>query len=249
MMRSAVYYSPGLDLPALRPMTKRRSIAQPVFARTKAAINYLEKKYDSSKSDEISDDQIKSGLSNFSLLNEITQDEKESLLEVFRLESKHKSLLKKYYAKPSNVKPLYDADLEAYKRTQAGFSLTESGILNLVLTRTKNLSRIKLGRMWEFNHPDEIPGMVERNFNEPRSPVVVMLLPDILTMNIKEYYLDDIDGLIFSLVKNEKKTGDILKEIAAYFDEEEIQNDYASYQKLIFDSLKHLLYANVVHIV
>jgi len=246
MMRSAVYYSPALDLPALPTGPITQGGAQPVFARTKAAINYLEKKYGHPKSDEISDDQIENYTLNIRSSTEITEHEKNCLLEIFSLESRHKNLLKKYYSKQSHIQKLYLDDLNAYKQTQAVFSMKESEILEIEVAKAKNRSRMKLGRMWEFNHPDEIPGMVERNFNEPESPVSVILLPDILTLNIKEYYLDDIDGIIFSLVKDRKKIAEVLEELKTYFTDEDIENDYELFKKLIFDSLKHLLYSNVL---
>lgn len=247
-MRSAVYYSPGLELPALQSRPAKPAIAQPVFIRTKAAINYLEKKHGRKKS-EIGDEQIESGLLAIQSLHEITKHEKTCLAEIFRLELKHKSLLKKHYRKIANIQMLYNDDLKAYKRTQAGFSLTESEILELEVTRTQNCTRLKLGRMWEFNHPDEIPGMIERNFIEPDSPISVMMLPDILTLNIKEYYMDDIDDIIFSMTKTRKKIADILEEVKEYFPEEEIENDYDTYKKLLLDSLKHLLYSNMLLVI
>ncbi|MFB9843514.1 DUF6734 family protein [Mucilaginibacter ginsenosidivorans] len=245
-MRSTVYYSPGLKLDALPLSPTRQTIGPPLFARTKAAINYLEKKYDYLKHTEFADDGNEDDLLNLPLVNDLTENEKARLLEILHLELRHKSLLKKYYGKQAGIQKLYTDDVEAHKQTQAVFSLKDAEILNIEVIGTKKYTLIELNCPWEYNHPDEIPGVIERNLNEPESPVSVLLLPDILTMNVKEYYLDDIDGIIFSMVKSREKISYILEEIKEYFTEDEIENDYESYQKLIFDSLKHLLYTNIL---
>ncbi|MDB5140968.1 MAG: hypothetical protein JWR12_2884 [Mucilaginibacter sp.] len=252
-MRSAIYYSPLLKLSRVHPFPTEApsglSESKQSFERTQTAIKYLNNKHSFGESLIVYHniafnyfiDQAKRVLPD--------GNERDCLLDIFQIEFQRNSLIKKTYSDSANVVKLYNDDLNAFQQIQATFSLSDGDLLKVKISQSENYILVNCGWDWKFDFKKEIIPVVKRNFNKERSSFALLLLPDILQNDIMEYYLDEIDMIIFDMVKNVFTIEEILQEMKNYFAEEEIEEDYPSFQQLIFTTIKRLLYAGSVKII
>ncbi|MDB4919739.1 MAG: hypothetical protein JWQ54_1722 [Mucilaginibacter sp.] len=249
-MRSAIYVSPLLHLDELLPLAEK-SLApkknEPLFERTNAAIEYLNKKYPLKLSS------LKTHISRNEFIKQVKlmlpgSAERNCLLEIFRIESTTNSLLKKLYASQTAITGLYKAELKKYKQIQDVFSLPESELLKIEIDRPEHYKLLSTGWNWKLDYKEQVHALIERNFNEEKSSLHVLLIPDELPGSIKEYYLDELDLVIFDTLKDTFTIGDILPEMKQYFSLDEIEEDYSTFKQLIISTIKGILYAGVIKI-
>lgn len=252
-MRSAIYYSPLLKLSRLQPLPaeppSRLSETKQSFERTQAAIQYLNNNHSFGDSLVAGNNIAFNDFMGRAKLVLPDENERDCLLEIFRIEFERNALIKKIYSHSANVLKLYNEDLNAFQQIQATFSLSEADLSKVKIGQPENYILFNCGWDWKYNLKKEIVPVVERNFNEERSPFELLLLPDILQNDIAEYYLDEIDMIVFDIVKNVFTVEEILQEMKHYFPEEEIEEDYPSFQQLIFNTIKRLLYSGSVKII
>jgi hypothetical protein len=247
-MRSDIYISPLLKLDKLPAIVSEKKI-EPSFYRTNAAIDYLNKKHSLNN---ILDLKINSGHNEFikQVKSTLPDDaERDCLLEIFKLEARINSLLKKVYATQTAVTKLYKEDIENYKQIREIFSLPESELLKTKIGLPKHYKLLYPGWNWKLDYKRQVNALIERNFNEEKSSLPVLLLPDVLQGTIKEYYLNELDMLIFDTIKGGFILGDLLPEMKQCFSPEEIEVDYLSFKQLIINTIKGLLYAGEVKII
>ena len=251
-MRSAIYTSPLLKLDELLPLAKEEPTAikktERLFDRTNAAIDYLNKKHPRHKLS-----QLKPGLNRNEFLTQVklmpfNNTERGCLLEIFRFEARINSLLKKLYASPARVTALYEESIKNYELIQQIFSLSENELLKIKIGLPGNYKLLNTGWDWKLDYKDQVHALIERNFNEKRSPRPVLLLPDELLFSVKEYYLDELDLIIFDTLNTPFTIGDILPEMKQYFPSEEIEENYPAFKQLIINTIKGMLYAGALQI-
>ncbi|MDR3696182.1 DUF6734 family protein, partial [Mucilaginibacter sp.] len=209
-------------------------------SRTKAAMDYLNHKYaldfQFNAGDEINDDLVQSFLA---LIAE--ENDRECLLDLLAVESQENSLFKELYNEPGSVQRLYDDDVMAYKRIQTTFCMPEQDWLSVKLTVKKNSRLVETGWNWKYDFTENIEAIIEQNFDLEKSAYTALLVPDILPLNIREYYIDELDLLIFHNIKDIITIDELISRMGQYFDEEEIEADYLSFRKLIVGIVKQLL--------
>jgi hypothetical protein len=251
-MRSAIYASPLLKLDELRPpiMDEPTAIkkAEPLFDRTNAALDYLDKKHPLNK---LSD--LKPYVNHKEFIKQVklalpAGAERGCLLEIYRLESETRTLLKKLYPNQAAVTELYKEGIKAYKQIQEIFSLPENELLKINISRPEQYKLLKTKWHWKLDFKEQVHALIERNFNEEQSAQPVLLLPDELQHNVKEYYLDELDLIIFNTLKAPFTISDILPEMKQYFPSEEIEESYPAFKQLIVNTIKGMLYADAIKI-
>ena len=176
-------------------------------------------------------------------------DDKERLQDVYYLELEIERFYNVLYNSPENVIRLYSTNKDAYRRIQEAFSLTELELMLIKIKVPECFVSLNLFWDWKCNHNDEIFSVINRNFNTEKLGCQVILLPNILSKDITVYYLDELDQLIFDLVKVPVSIENILAEMQTFFSFEEIDDDYNSYKNLIIKSLKLMLYNGVIDII
>lgn len=250
-MQSAIYHSPGLKLNWLSPASGQftaRSERQPAFERTQAAIDYLNARQlvplpISLTTDAEPDDMLRQ------LASLLPEGHKRAcLLDIYTLESEKNRLLENTYLKPANICTLYANDVSDYKQIQETFALPESELLKTNLLIAENHILLHLNWDWRYEVKEEIPKMAEKNFNEEKSVYPVLLLPHVLLGNVREYYLDELDMLVFETIGNTSNIEETLSAMEQYFACEEIEENYNPFKNLIFDTIKRLLYVGIVKI-
>ena len=251
-MRSAIYVSPLLKLDELPSLASEKpgaiKKAEPLFDRTNAAIAYLNKKHPLNTLSG-----LKPNISRNEFIKQIKlllpyKTERDCLLEIFRLESTTNSFLKKLYTSQAAVTKLYKAGIKNYEQIQEIFSLPESELLKIKISRPEHYKSFKTKWHWKLDYKEQVHALVERNFNEEKSSWHVLLLPDELQGNIKEYYLDELDMIIFDTIKDPLTIDDILPQMKQYFSSEEIEENYSSFKQLIVNTIRGMLYAGAVKI-
>jgi len=250
-MRSAVYYqsffTPG-KLP-LAPAAKTATLAAtaPRFERTKAGIRYLNGKYALNVDIDLAN--LPENMFAEKLTGLVQNDrEKECLLEIFHMELAVNSLTAKLYADTLSTERLYEKDIRCYHKIQDTFLLAEAALMKIKLKAAETFAFIEPGWDWKYDREEEIDALMQRNFNQEKDSFVVLLLPGVLQMNIREFYIDELDAVIFDLLQHTHPIGYILKEMEQYFSEDEIGEDYSSFKLLIIKTIKQLLYAGAIEI-
>jgi len=250
-MRSAIYISPLLKLEELLPAKEEPTTikkTEPLFDRTHAAIDYLDKKHPLNM---LSDLKTHTGRNEFKKQAKLllpAGTERACLLEIFRLESETFTLLKKLYPNQAAVTNLYDEGIKAYKKIQEIFLLPEVDLLKIKIGRPEHCKLLKTKWHWKLDFKEQVHALIERNFNEEKSAQPVLLLPDELQHTVKEYYLDELDLIIFYTLSAPSTIADILSEMKQYFPAEEIEENYPVFKQLIINTIKGMLYADAIKI-
>lgn len=248
-VRSAIYNSPKLSLPALPSLPKETpSPFKPVLNRTRAAIDYLNAKYPHNQKIDLVGNITPANFKKKPALSALDNTDRKRLFEIFYLESKSNTLLKKTYARVIAINNLYAENVNAYNQIQQTFSMPKNILLQTRVSICENYLQLDVGWDWKYDYDKDIPTIVERNFNEEKSELTAILLPDVLQANIKEYYPDDLDLIIIETLKNTFTIKALLTEMKQYFPEEEVSDDYPAFESLIIDVVKRLLYFGLLKI-
>jgi len=245
-MRSAIYYSPLLELGEVSLSAIGKKV-EPSFERTDAAINYLVKVYPNIG-------RLKTTISYKEFVDQakiILTDKTEQacFVEVYRLEYRSNALLKKLYADKVTTTQLYKAGIENFKTAQQTFALPESDLLQTKIGRPEHYKLLKACWDWRLDYKEQVNALTERNFNTRKSHHPVMLIPGELTGNVKEYYPDELDLIIFNTLRENMTIAALLPEMQEYFSPEEIEDDYNSFKELIINTVKVLVYAGAIKII
>jgi hypothetical protein len=222
--------------------------AESFFDRTNAALDYVDKKHPLNKLSN-----LKSYRGRKEFIKQVklllpADTERACLLEIYKLESETFILLKKLYPNQAVVTNLYKEGIKAYKQIQEIFSLPESDLLKIKISRPEHYKLLKTKWHWKLDFKKQVHALVERNFNEGKSAQPVLLLPDELQHNVKEYYLDELDLIIFNTLQAPFIIAEILPEMKQYFPPEEIEENYPVFKQLIINTIKGMLYADAIKI-
>jgi len=249
-MRSDVYTSPFFKLKELqefkteKPYSKKK---KDFFERTKAVNQHITLK--NNMGGKMNPNIEFSKVDFMERVSAFNVDDKERLQDVYYLELEIERFYNVLYNSPENVIRLYSTNKDAYRRIQEAFSLTELELMLIKIKVPECFVSLNLFWDWKCNHNDEIFSVINRNFNTEKLGCQVILLPNILSKDITVYYLDELDQLIFDLVKVPVSIENILAEMQTFFSFEEIDDDYNSYKNLIIKSLKLMLYNGVIDII
>ncbi|WP_259069548.1 DUF6734 family protein [Mucilaginibacter sp. X4EP1] len=249
-MRSAVYTSPFLKLKELQQLETEKPYLKEkkdFFERTKAAIEYINQKNNTGGKSYLSIEFSKIDFEEPVVV--FNADDNERLLDIYHLESEIEGFYNTLYINSENVIKLYSADKDAYRRIQQVFSLAEPDLMQIRIKVPEYFVSLNLFWDWKCNHKDEIIPVVTRNFNTEKSEWQVILLPDILSKDITTHYLDELDELIFDLVKAPISIENILAGMQTFFSSEEITENYNSFKSLIIKSLKLMLYSGSITVI
>lgn len=248
-MLSAVYYVLNDHQESLTNKDAVKSETSPFpFVRTQAALNYLKKQdrlcleIDPALfTEETFVDTIKVGISN--------EDERDCLIEIFRLEHLKNLLRQRVFGHELSVNARYSEDKLNYSNIQSAFSMNDEAIMKLKIKSIDDLEYTDLEWDWKYDDDKEADVLAERNLNQSRSSLGVLLIPRVLQLDIREYYVDELDYIVFNALSGGASIISILKDLEQYFSEEELEEDYASFKFLVIKTLKQLLYAGAAKII
>lgn len=218
------------------------------YERTTASIEYINNN-NILKNPETKIDEKKIKESDFSnYINSLMPNgnEKDCLLEIYSLELDKQKLFEKIFSKKSNYFTLYSKDVNKYEFLQKKFGLPENEILEFKLVKEDNVYVRDINWIWQYNHGQEVKTLLKRNLSKEKINSQVALIPSILQLTIDEYYLDTLDMIIIDTCLTVKKINEIMNEIQQYFQNEDINTNYASYKKMIIDSIKRLAYNDIL---
>jgi len=253
MMRSSIYYSSSFRLDSLAPLSIEKAISivesKTSFERTRATIDYLKNKKSFNEAIDINTSIVQADFADEVIAKLSDGPDKDRLLEIFRLETERNLLIQELYGNPDNVSALYEEDLKAYELIQKTFSLPEDDWIAVKVITTGKYALTELEWDWRYDFKENIAAIVARNFSEERSSYSVLLLPDILEADISEYHIDELDAIIFDVVKDKPSINEIFLYMKQYFSDEEIEEDYTSFKLLIINIIKRLLYASAIKII
>lgn len=249
-IRSVIYTSPFLKLKELQQLETEKLYLKEkkdFFERTKATIEHVNQR--NNKAGKRAPDIKFSKIDFEEQVAVLNADDNERIQDIYHLESEMEDFYNTLYNSSANITRLYSADKNTYRRIQQVFSLTEPELMQIKIKVPEYFVSLSLFWDWKCDHKDGIAPVITRNFNTKKSEWQVILLPDILSEDITTHYPDELDELIFDLVKTPISIANILAEMQAFFSSEEITEDYNSYKNLIIKSLKLMLYSSLITIV
>ncbi|ASU36311.1 DUF6734 family protein [Mucilaginibacter xinganensis] len=246
-MRSAIYYSPLLKLTELAQQNPGKAV-ESSFLRTNAAIDYLNKKDPQNQIAGLNSNAPPAEFIKNVKLRVSEASDCDCLLEIFGLESAANELLEKLYTDEATVTNLYKADRENYSNIRNVFSLPDDELLQIKIGLPIHYKLLNHSLNWKLDYKEQVHALIQRNFNTEKAVCPMLLLPSELEGGVKEYYLDELDMIVFDTVKDVFTIANLLIELKTHFSSEEIEEDYLSFKQLIISTIKGLLYAGVVEI-
>ncbi|MBS1599922.1 MAG: hypothetical protein JST75_16975 [Bacteroidetes bacterium] len=174
---------------------------------------------------------------------------KKTVLEILQLEYQISKLLENL-EDPAFVQEGYLHDKKNYHEAEEVFTSDIDQILGASLRLNENAVMLDLSKKWEHDPTAEgIKFFIQKQLNEEDSLNQVMLVPNMLHLAVDEIYLDSLEMIIVNIVKDRpKEIREILIEAGEYFDSAEIKENFQNYRKLIFDTIKILLFSMILKI-
>jgi len=164
--------------------------------------------------------------------------------EVYDLEMQRKKLLQNLIKQIKKGK-IYNTERLHYKKT-ANFFLEPNWIKKQVAHK-KKIKVLDLGRNWDFQIEKNKTVKLNEIFTVKTDSHLVTLNYNLLNLEIQETYHNGIDALVMKCVKKPKTILQLLVEIREFF-EDDFSVDNPEYQRLVFDTIKRLSFANLLAI-
>jgi uncharacterized protein DUF6734 len=275
-MTNKIYYSVSPDIPGSGEIESQGIIPNPyeVYERTLSAIaiwNAGDNMPDALQIRTMTQNELQNELQNErqnELQNELQNEikdrikdhrgdkkENELIIDLHHLEQQKDRLFEKAFDQTRDMATAYKMEARTYESLQKAFSLGLPEMLQVRVTVNEDASIIETGWIWKHDGDDAIKQidatrqMIEKNLYVDRSLVKVALVPNIVRVNIYEYYLEHLDTLIVEVVESGQFTfGTLIEDVKQYFDPAEIEANPAGLFKLVIDVLKRLCYAGVLKI-
>ncbi|MGB8191546.1 MAG: DUF6734 family protein [Chitinophagaceae bacterium] len=212
------------------------------FIRTRACIKYIRTLNNLPVDEQENENTIDE------FINTITDPlQKEFLSEIFKLEQEKVFC----YDMLPNARNAADKYLKAKSRYEAAtglFEATDKNVWNMQVEISPETKRVELGWKWQYTYPAEVDAMIKAQFDAEPSLWQVALVQDVIRLSVEEYYLDQLDMIIVESIGSGTTIKQVAEAAAQYFEPKEIQEEPASFNKLIIDSVRRLSYAGVLRI-
>ena len=214
------------------------------FGRTRAAFDYLKRKYGMEGSAyEVSDLPLETF-------------ERQCLDEVLRLEEAKSSLQRRLYSDGASLADLYRRDLEMHRSIRQLYLRSPADRMQCKIGVNPDAVLLSVGRKWVNDASGKVEEIISLNFGCAErvhegsvAGGLVALTPSILDLSVQEYYLDELDALLTEVCGQPLFMREVLRELREYFDPGEVEADEATYVRLIDDCVKRLLFAGILILV
>jgi hypothetical protein len=181
-------------------------------------------------------------------INAIANDDQRALAAtIFDIETRA-FLLANQLSNPVFVEQQYFKELIQHSKVAQLFTQPVTAILAAKVCVDDGIQVLEVNREWGFGAADVTKDLVEEVLNEEDADTLLVLKVDIEKLSITELYPDTMDRVVMDICQNSLSIADIVEAMKEYFDAEEIENDYAVYQKLIVDTVKQLLYGGLLQL-
>lgn len=181
-------------------------------------------------------------------INAIANDDERALATaIFDIETRA-FLLAKQLNDPVFLQQQYFKELIQHSKVAQLFTQPIPVILEATVCVDDTLQTLESSREWDFGAADVTPVLVEEVINEEDVDTLIVLKVDIGQCAVAELYPDSMDRVVMDICQNKITIAEIIEAMKEYFDAEEIERDYAVYQKLILDTVKQLLYGGLLQL-
>lgn len=181
-------------------------------------------------------------------INAIANDDQRALAAtIFDIETRV-FLLANQLSNPVFVQQQYFKALIQHSKVAQLFAQPISEILKAMVCVDDTIQALEVNREWGFGAADVTRELVAEVVNEEDADTLLVLKIDIEKLLVNELYPDTMDGVVMNICQNRIFIADIIEAMKEYFDAEEIESDYAVYQKLILDTVKQLLYGGLLQL-
>ena len=181
-------------------------------------------------------------------INAIANDAERSLTTaIFDIE-KRIFLLTTQLSDPVFVQQQYFKELVEHSKVAQLFAQPASAILAAKVCVNGGMQVLEVNREWGFSAANVTHELITEVVNEEEADTLLVLKVDTEQLSIGELYPDTMDRVVIDICQNSISIADIIEAMKEYFDAEEIENDYAVYQKLIVDTVKQLLYGGLLQL-
>jgi hypothetical protein len=170
----------------------------------------------------------------------------EMVNDIFNLERSKYSLALKL-SSPAYISSFYDNDVRTYSIVQQLFTQSRNVILKSGIRTSDQISVLETGWNWSENAFVDNRESMQDKLAEERSVHLIALVPNILHLNIEEYYPDNLDMIIMDIAREKKTVEEIADEMREYFDNTS-ENEEENYLQLIMDAIKRLMYLGILQL-
>ena len=171
------------------------------------------------------------------------------ILEILNLETRIVDLSRQFNDHAS-AQSLYNEDKINYQRADEIFISGIDAIMAASVRLNENAAILDVNKKWNDDSTEEdMKQFLKKLLNEEDSFNQVALVPNILYQAVDEIYLDNLEMIIANILRDgPKEIKDVLIESAEYFDSTELKDNLENYRKLIFDTIKLMLFSGILHI-
>lgn len=171
-------------------------------------------------------------------LNKFAENERVLLTDAYEYDSAIQDF---FYKNTTDSEKL----LKSYYSQKANFTIDDSTVeedlYESLFRYNDEIQIVETKFDWEaFLYNSEITDFIEGNEN------YIALIFDVLELKVISYTLSGLECVIFETLENESTLEQLLLEVSNCFDQEEIENDYDSFKKMVIDTLKNLLKRNII---
>ncbi|HKO82259.1 MAG TPA: DUF6734 family protein, partial [Chitinophagaceae bacterium] len=172
---------------------------------------------------------------------------KNYILELYELEYKKWQLYRQLFASNKRTAILYKKESVDYKYMQHAFAGSLNEILQIEVRQNKNLVLAEATQNWICKIPELTGQMIKDKFEATDTiETTFALVPKTARLEIEEYFLEPIDRILVDGCARKKNIAGLVKKMEKYFKKEELQNNYPAFQNLIINTIKRLLYLEIL---
>ena len=173
--------------------------------------------------------------------------EKKYIRELHTLESQKLGLYEQVFQKNKRTGSLYNQESATYKYLQHVFARPLHEVLQIEVRQNKSLVLVETTQNWICKIPALTGQMIKDRFEATNEiDVTFALVPKISRMEVEEYFLEPIDSILVDLCSRKKNISALVNKMEKYFKKEELQNNYPAFQHLIVNTIKRLLYLEIL---
>jgi hypothetical protein len=176
-----------------------------------------------------------------------SEEDLQLLSEIYGIEKMKKRVFQDIYGDEQRLYSLCQQDLKEFEKLRSTFRLQPAVLSQVEIVRNCHSAGIPVANDWICHEMGNVGELVKDNFGSPgRIAEQMVFVPKITRMDLDEYILDGLDGILFNYCATAKPIQDILHHMTGYFEKEEVESNYDAFAHLIIDSISRLCYLDVL---
>ncbi len=171
----------------------------------------------------------------------------QKITELIALENTGAAMMNRL-ADKAFVRQLYCHQRKTYHQADLLYRSSTNALMEAMVVADEQVCLLEMSDAWNDGNVEVLRTFVEEVLNKEAEPVQIALVFNLSLMAVQELCLDSIETVVLQACTEKCSVGAVLKEIEQCFPPEELEQNYAAYQKLVLDTIRQLVHAGVLWI-